>query len=192
MNYFTTIVLALASFYVLLLTIVFFFQRSLLYHPSIDNYLKDHVKSELTEIEKVTISTDDKIDLVGWFYNNNLEKFKTILFFHGNAGSLENRIYKLNHYKDLNVNFLIIAWRGFSGNKGKPSEKGLYEDAKGAIKWLKNKGINEQNIILYGESLGTGVAVEIAQKKKLCGYYFRVSLYFYDKYGEKILSLFPS
>ena len=165
MNYFTTIVLALASFYVLLLTIVFFFQRNLLYHPSVDNYIKNNVKIELPEIEKVTISTDDKIDLVGWFYNNNLEKFKTILFFHGNAGSLENRIYKLKHYKDLNVNFLIIAWRGFSGNKGKPSEKGLYEDAKGAIKWLKNKGINEQNIILYGESLGTGVAVEIAQKK---------------------------
>ena len=192
MNYFTTIVLTLLSFYVLLLAIVFFFQSNLLYHPSIDNYLKDHVKSELTEIEKVTISTDDKIDLVGWFYNNNLEKFKTILFFHGNAGSLENRIYKLNHYKDLNVNFLIIAWRGFSGNKGKPSEKGLYEDAKGAIKWLKNKGINEQNIVLYGESLGTGVAVEIAQKKKLCRYYFRISLYFYDKYGEEILSIFSS
>ena len=116
MNYFTTIVLALASFYVLLLTIVFFFQRNLLYHPSVDNYIKNNVKIELPEIEKVTISTDDKIDLVGWFYNNNLEKFKTILFFHGNAGSLENRIYKLKHYKDLNVNFLIIAWRGFSGN----------------------------------------------------------------------------
>ena len=191
MNYFTTIVLTLASFYVLLLTIVFFFQRSLLYHPSIDNYLKDHVKNELTEIEKVTISTDDKIDLVGWFYNNNLEKFKTILFFHGNAGSLENRIYKLNHYKDLNVNFLIIAWRGFSGNKGKPSEKGLYEDAKGAIKWLKNKGINEQNIILYGESLGTGVAVEIAQKKNYAGIILESPFTSMINMGKKYYPFFP-
>ena len=139
MNYFTTIVLALVSFYVLLLTIVFFFQRSLLYHPSIDNYLKDHVKSKLTEIEKVTISTDDKIDLVGWFYNNNLEKFKTILFFHGNAGSLENRIYKLNHYKDLNVNFLIIAWRGFSGNKGNPVKKVCMKMQKVQLSGLKIK-----------------------------------------------------
>jgi len=88
---------------------------------------------------------------------------------HGNAGTLENRIYKINHFKDVNVNFLIIAWRGFSGNKGKPSEKGLYEDAKSAIKWLKNKGIKEENIIIYGESLGTGVAAEIAQNKNFAG-----------------------
>ena len=94
-----------------------------------------------------------------------MEKFKTILFFHGNAGSLENRTYKLNHFKDLNVNFLIIAWRGFNGNKGKPNEVGLYEDAESAIKWLKRqKGIDEKNIILYGESLGTGVAVEDCAK----------------------------
>ena len=88
---------------------------------------------------------------------------------HGNAGTLENRIYKINHFKDMNVNFLIIAWRGFSGNKGKPTEKGLYEDAKSAIKWLKNKGIKEENIIIYGESLGTGVATEIAQNKNFAG-----------------------
>ena len=99
----------------------------------------------------------------------NYKEYKTLLFLHGNAGTLENRIYKINHFKDVNVNFLIIAWRGFSGNKGKPSEKGLYEDAKSAIKWLKNKGIKEENIIIYGESLGTGVATEIAQNKNFAG-----------------------
>ena len=88
---------------------------------------------------------------------------------HGNAGTLENRIYKINHLKNMDVNFLIIAWRGFSGNKGKPTEKGLYEDAKSAIRWLKNKGIKEENIIIYGESLGTGVATEIAQNKNFAG-----------------------
>ena len=123
MNYFTTIILALVSFYILLLTIVFFFQRNLLYHPSVDNYLKDQVTNVPTEIEKVKITTLDNINLVAWFYNKNIEKFKTILFFHGNAGSLENRTYKLNHFKDLNVNFLIIAWRGFNGNKGKKKGK---------------------------------------------------------------------
>ena len=93
MNYFTTIILALVSFYVLLLTVVFFFQRNLLYHPSVDNYLKDQITNEPNEIEKVKITTEDNIDLKGWFYNKNLKKLKTILFFHGNAGSLENRTY---------------------------------------------------------------------------------------------------
>ena len=151
MNFYTASILALVSFYVLVLIVVFFFQGNLLYHPSVDNYLKDQAVNEPTEIEKIKITTKDKIDLMAWFYNRNLEKFKTILFFHGNAGSLENRTYKLNHFKDLDVNFLIIAWRGFSGNKGKPNEMGLYEDAESAIKWLKMKGVNEKNIILYGE-----------------------------------------
>ena len=169
MNFYITSVLALVSFYVLLLIVVFFFQRDLLYHPSEDNYIKNEVEKEPTEIKKVKITTNDKIDLTGWFYNKNLENFKTILFFHGNAGSLENRTYKLNHFKDLDLNFLIIAWRGFSGNKGKPNETGLYEDAASAIRWLKTKGVEEKNIILYGESLGTGVAVEIAQNKNYAG-----------------------
>ena len=41
----------------------------------------------------------------------------------------------------MDVNFLIIAWRGFSGNKGKPSEEGLYKDGQGALNWLRNRGI---------------------------------------------------
>ena len=88
---------------------------------------------------------------------------------HGNAGSLNNRIHKINHFKDMNVNFLLLSWRGFSGNKGKPTEEGLYEDARSALRWLKSKGIDEKNLIIYGESLGTGVAVEIAQYKKFAG-----------------------
>ena len=159
MNFYTTSILALVCFYVLLVVVLFFFQGNLLYHPSINNYLKDQEAKEPTGIEKVRITTKDKIDLMGWFYNKNVENPKIILFFHGNAGSLENRTYKLNHFKDLNLNFLIIAWRGFNGNKGKPNEIGLYEDAESAIRWLKKRGIEEKNIILYGESLGTGIAV---------------------------------
>ena len=69
----------------------------------------------------------------------------------------------------MNINFLIIAWRGFSGNEGKPTEKGLYEDARSAVRWLKSNGVGENNIIIYGESLGTGVATEIAQNKNFAG-----------------------
>ena len=191
MNYFTTSILALVSFYVLLLIILFFFQGSLLYHPSVNNYLKDKAANEPTEIEKVKITTRDNIDLVAWFYNKNIDQLKTILFFHGNAGSLENRTYKLNHFKDLKVNFLIIAWRGFSGNKGQPNEINLYKDAESAIKWLKMKGINEKNIILYGESLGTGVAVEVAQNKKYAGVILESPFTSMVNLGKKYYPFFP-
>ena len=191
MNFYTTSILALVFFYILLLIVVFFFQRNLLYHPSVDNYLKDQAVIEPTEIEKVKITTKDKIDLIGWFYNKDIEKFKTILFFHGNAGSLENRTYKLNHFKDLNVNFLIIAWRGFSGNKGKPNEMGLYEDAESAVKWLNVKGIKEKNIILYGESLGTGVAIEVAQNKNFAGIILESPFTSMVNMGKKYYPFFP-
>ncbi len=191
MNFYTTGALALVFFYILLLIIVFFFQRNLLYHPSVDNYLKDQYATKSIEVEKVKITTKDNIELIGWYYRQNPEKLKTIVFFHGNAGSLENRIYKLNHFKNLNVNFLIIAWRGFSGNKGKPNEKGLYEDGKSAIRWLKTQDIDEKNIILYGESLGTAVAIEIAKNESFAGLILESPFTSMVDMGKKYYPFFP-
>ena len=191
MNFYTTSIIALILFYILLVIILFFFQRNLLYHPSVDSYLKDNLGTEPTQIEKVNITTEDKIDLIGWFYNKDLEKFKTIVFFHGNAGSLQNRTYKLNYFKDLDVNFLIIAWRGFSGNKGKPNEMGLYEDARSALRWLNMKGIQDKNIILYGESLGTAVAIEIAQNRKYAGVILESPFTSMVNMGKKYYPFFP-
>ena len=123
----------------------------------------------LVDIKKVKILTSDNIELIGWFHEKNLKDFKTLIYFHGNAGSLENRIHKLNHFEGMNINFLIIAWRGFSGNKGTPSEQGLYEDGKSAINWLIKKGVEEENLVIYGESLGTGVATQLAQNNNFAG-----------------------
>jgi len=166
MNYFTGIILIFLIIYFIILFTTYFFQRNLLYHPSENNYSGDQL---LVSIEKVKIKTQDNIELVSWYHNKNMNDYKTILFLHGNAGSLENRIHKINHLKDIKINFLLVAWRGFNGNKGKPTEQGLYEDARSAVRWLKSNGILEKNIIIYGESLGTGVATEIAQNKNFAG-----------------------
>jgi len=152
--------------YILILVFLYFYQRDLMYHPDENNYFGDQLS---VDIKEVKVITDDKIDLLGWYHEKDIKKNKTILFFHGNAGSLENRIHKLNHFREMDVNFLIIAWRGFSGNKGKPSEKGLYEDGKSAINWLLDKGVQEKNIVIYGESLGTGVATHLSQNKNFGG-----------------------
>ena len=159
-------ILIIFFIYFFVLVFLYLFQRNLLYHPNENNYQGDKI---LVDIKKVKISTPDNIELLGWYHKKNLKDFKTLIYFHGNAGSLENRIHKLNHFENMNINFLIIAWRGFSGNDGKPSEQGLYEDGKSAIDWLKQKGVPEKNIILYGESLGTGVATQLAQNKKFAG-----------------------
>jgi uncharacterized protein len=164
--YFLQFILTIFVIYFLVLVFLYFYQRSLLYHPNENNYSGDKIS---VDIEKVKIQTADNIELLGWYHEKNLKDYKTLVYFHGNAGSLENRIHKLNHFQDMNINFLIIAWRGFNGNKGKPSERGLYLDGKSAIDWLKKKGVDEKNLILYGESLGTGVATHLAQNKNYAG-----------------------
>ena len=164
--YFLKILIFIFIVYFIILTFLYFFQRNLLYHPSENNYAGDDL---IVQIEEVKIETSDGIKLLSWLHKKDLKRFKTIIFFHGNAGSLKNRIHKLNHFKDMDINFLIISWRGFSGNQGKPSEKGLYLDGKSAIEWLNKKGVINEDIILYGESLGTAVATHLSQNNNFAG-----------------------
>ena len=164
---------------------LFFYQRKLLYHPKInsyDNYRLNH------KIEQVFIPAEN--NLVGWHYKKN-ENYKTLVLFHGNAGDLSNRIYKLNEISKLNLNYLIFAYRGFNGNKGKPTEQGLYEDADRAINWLKSKNILENNIILYGESLGTAIAVHTGQFNNFAGIILEAPFTSMVDLGQKYYPFFP-
>ena len=166
MNYLTIILLSFVLIYLTILVITYLFQRNLLYHPTENNYSGDKIS---VSVEKVKVKTKDELELLSWYHNKNSNNYKTILFLHGNAGSLDNRIHKINHFENMNVNFLLLSWRGFNGNKGKPTELGLYDDARSAVRWLESIGVEEKNIIIYGESLGTGVAIEIAQNKRFAG-----------------------
>ena len=145
---------------------IYFYQRNLLYNPSENNYLNDKINFNYKEI---FIETEKNIKLKSWFINKDLKKFKTVVFFHGNAGNLLNRVHKINELNKLDINILLTSWRGFSGNKGKPSEKNLYYDAQQIIDWLKARGLDNKDIVLYGESLGTGVATELASKNNFGG-----------------------
>ena len=140
--------------YIIICIFIYFYQRNLLYHPGENNYLDEGPLNH--KIEKIYINSESS--LVGWHFQKN-QNYKTILFFHGNAGKLDNRIYKLNEFSKMNVNYLIFAYRGFSGSDGNPSEIGLYDDALAAKKWLNSKKIEDKNIILYGESLGTALSL---------------------------------
>ena len=144
--------------YLIVLTYIYLFQRNLLYHPSVNGYQADEINFDYKEI---FIQNKEGIKLKAWLHEKDLINKKTIIFFHGNAGNLRNRNYKLNELSKFDINFLIVAYRGFSGNQGKPSEQGLYEDARSTLNWLKIKGVKEKNLILYGESLGTAIALSI-------------------------------
>ena len=158
------IFLFLLLIYIIICIVIFFTQRSLMYHPSENNYLDENKLNH--KIEKIKISSDNELN--SWYFEKN-KNFKTLLFFHGNAGTLDNRIYKLNDLSKLDLNYLIIAYRGFSGNKGSPTEQGLYKDARAAKYWLNLNNISDQNIIVYGESLGSAVAIDLAKDHKFAG-----------------------
>ena len=141
-------------------------QRKLLYLPSENNYLDDQIDFNFKE---VFIDVEKNLKLKAWLIENDFKNKKTLVFFHGNAGNLSNRTYKLNQLSKLDLNIIILAWRGFSGNEGEPSEQNLYNDAKKTIDWLNSRGVKNKNIILYGESLGTGIAVELSQTNQFGG-----------------------
>ncbi len=147
--------------YIVLVVFIYFYQRNLLYLPSENNYQNDKIQFNYDEI---FIKANDGVFLKSWIIKKDFNKFKTLVIFHGNAGHLSNRTYKLNQLYKLDINILLISWRGFSGNKGSPTEQNLYEDAEASIKWLNKEGVDNSRIILYGESLGSGVAVELGKK----------------------------
>ena len=167
--------------------VIYFSQRSLMYHPSENNYLDENKLNH--KIEKIKIPSDH--DLNSWYFKKN-KKYKTLLFFHGNAGSLENRIYKLNDLAKLKLNYLIISYRGFSGNKGNPTEDGLYKDARAAKYWLNLNNISDQNIIVYGESLGTAVTIDLAKDHKFAGIILESPFTSMLKLSRKYYPLLPT
>ena len=181
------------SFFLLILiyfaitVVVYFFQRKLLYHPFSPQITG---KGLIHNFETINFKTSDNFELKGWFHLKNSNK-KTILFLHGNAGNLDNRIDKLNSLGSMDINFLIISWRGYSGNPGKPSEAGLYKDALGGIEWLNKKGISNDRIILYGESLGTAITTEVAQNKNFAGIILEAPFTSMVDMGQKIYPIFP-
>ncbi len=172
--------------YIFLVIFLFFYQRKLLYHPSENNYLDETSLNH--KVEKVYIQSDNK--LISWYFKKN-PKFKTLLFFHGNAGRLDNRVYKLNELSKLDINYLIVAYRGFSGNHGNPTELGFYKDAEFAKTWLNNQGIKDTNIILYGESLGTAVAVDLAKKFEFSGIILESPFTSMENLAKKYYPIFP-
>jgi len=121
------------------------------------------------KFEQVEILSSDNLKLGGWFITHP-QSTKTILFFHGNAGNISNRLDKIALIHKIKANIFIINYRGYGNSQGKPSEKGIYLDGQAAYDYLVNqRSIKPQSIILYGESLGGTVAVDLASKQEVGG-----------------------
>jgi len=113
------------------------------------------------------VKTKDNLLINAWLILKDNAKY-TILFCHGNAGNIQDRLDKIEFFHRLGINVCIFDYRGFGKSQGRPSEQGLYVDTKAVYDYLvNNRKIKPEVIILYGESLGTAVAINLAQEVKI-------------------------
>lgn len=117
--------------------------------------------------EDVFIKTQDGQTLHSWFIPQ-LDSSSVVLFFHGNGGNLSHRIEKVLFFHRLGYSVLIADYRGYGRSTGHPAERGLYADALACYEYLtKTKGFLPVHIVLYGESLGSAVAIDLAAVRQV-------------------------
>lgn len=144
-------------FYLIVVFIMFIFQRSFMYFPF------GKIKNVAIGFQEIYLTTIDNKEIYAWYKAPQLNQ-KTILYFHGNAGNIAGREDRL---VELSKNFgiLAISYRGYSKSQGRPSQDGFFIDAETAFDFLISKAIYPQDIILFGESIGSGVAINMAKER---------------------------
>jgi len=159
------IILWLALLIIISLTGIRYIERHSIYFP-----MKEVLTSPEAAglpYEDIYFETSDGKRLNGWFIPNDKAKF-TVIFCHGNAGNIGHRVEKLTLLYGLGLNIFIFDYRGYGKSQGSPSESGLYKDAIAAHSYLtEERRIPEDNIILYGESIGGAVIIDLARKARV-------------------------
>lgn len=152
--------LILLLLYVGIVAYVYSIQRSLLYFPS-HTYLTPREAMADPALQELPVRTTDGIALKGW-YAQASGKPLTLVYFHGNGDDLETSAPIARAYIHVGYGILLAEYRGYSGLPGAPTEAGLYDDARAYLKALIAAGVDPHRIVLFGRSLGTGVAAQMA------------------------------
>lgn len=138
-------------------------QNSLIYFPATDKP-SPHVFGQ-QDVEIISVKTSDGLNLQGWYKSSGQKNAPVMLVFHGNAGHIGYRTHFFNSYLHRGIDVLLAEYRGYGGNPGKPGEQGFYSDAQAYISYLiQEMKYDPKSVVLYGESLGTGIVVEMATR----------------------------
>jgi hypothetical protein len=119
-------------------------------------------------VEDVWIEAADGVRLHAWWAKAEGARL-VMLFLHGNAGNITHRAYKIVEMRRSGVSVLALDYRGYGRSEGKPSEAGLFQDGGAAYRHLLATGYEPRQIVLYGESLGTAVAIDVASRFQCAG-----------------------
>jgi uncharacterized protein len=155
-------ILSVTGIYIVSLIGIYAVQRFILYFPP-QGYVSPYAAGTEMFFAELLVKTEDGLDLKGWYSPAASRKF-TLIFFHGNGDGLRTASAIPAPYIEKGYGFLLAEYRGYSGMPGRPSEEGLYGDARAYVKKLIDSDVKEENIVLFGHSLGTGVAVQMASE----------------------------
>ena len=141
--------------------------NKLAFHPDNVNVIQ---KNELPQgIEEFVVLTADNVKIKN-LYLPVSGSDKVLIYFHGNAGNIYHRIAELLKLRDVGFNVVGVSYRGYGKSEGKPSEEGIYQDGQAVFSYVsKELGFSESNIIIFGRSIGTTVAIHTAQHKDIAG-----------------------
>lgn len=163
------ILVMLAIGYVCLLLILRIFESNLVFFPDLPGRLNGDWHPAGLQIQDVWITAYDGTKLHAWWIPNEKAQF-TFIAFHGNAGNIAMRGYVYKFLSDIPANVLAVEYRGYGKSEGKPGEKDFYRDANSAYQFLPEKqGVRPENIISFGQSLGTATATNLASEVKVGG-----------------------
>jgi fermentation-respiration switch protein FrsA (DUF1100 family) len=147
--------------YAMVIAILWFMQDSMLYHRSEGAPMLND-PTLLPKREIVCLATANGLHLRAWYFKAARADMPTVIFFHGNAGDIGNHLPFAKFLIEAGTGLLAVEYRGYGGNPGKPREAGLIADGRAAFAFLNAQGVPDSRIVLYGESLGSGVAVQLA------------------------------
>ncbi|RTR04962.1 alpha/beta hydrolase [Halomonas nitroreducens] len=152
----------LLAAYSLVLLLAWAFQARLLYLPHVGREVMGTPTDIGLDWEAVRLRTSDDLTLAAWWIPAEPAR-ATLLFFHGNAGNISHRLASIRQFHRLGLSVLIVDYRGYGESEGRPSEEGTARDARAAWQWLvEERGLAAEEIVLFGRSLGAGVAAELA------------------------------
>ena len=137
-------------------------QRRLLFVP--DTTEPDPLRAGVPEVEVIGVPTADGLSLLAWYVPPREADGFTVLLLHGNAGNIAHRAGRLRALNQLGWGVLLLEYRGYGGNAGSPSEAGLVMDAQAGLAELRRRGVAANRTLLWGESLGTGLAVRLGSE----------------------------
>ena len=166
------------------------FQKKIIYQPTYEIALTP--KAANLDYQEIHLHPNDTDTVMGWYVPCINPCFGTLVFFHGNAGNMGDRIDSTALFHELGFNVLLIDYRGFGQSTGHPSEANSYEDGECALRYLiDTHGLKYEDMVLLGRSLGGGIATELAIRHPIRALMLESTYTSIPEVAQDVYPLFP-